>query len=50
MTPAQLELIAYIACATLGFSISQMLSEYYEMRRIRKAVERVANRLEKLKD
>jgi len=38
-----LELISYIACATLGFSISQMLTEFVEMRRIRKAVERFAN-------
>jgi len=46
----QLDLIAYISCAVLGFSLSQLLVDAYEMRRIRKAVERVAERLERLKD
>lgn len=45
-----IELIAYISCTVLGFSISQLLVDAYEMRRIRKAVERVAERLERLKD
>jgi hypothetical protein len=43
VSPQQLELITYIACTTLGFSLSQLLVDAYEMRRIRKAVERFAD-------
>jgi hypothetical protein len=34
----------------LGFSVSQLMTELMELRRMRKAVERVASRLERLKD